>query len=161
MKNLLVAIDFSKATEPVLVESIKLAKALNAKVWALHVASAETQTFIYDSTQFTHYAPEYSSMPGDVQLARELSADELKREHAELLAISARLRSEGLEAHALLVKGDAAKMILEKAASHDCDMIILGSHGHGFLRKALLGSVSEAVTHHAKRNVLIVPMAGK
>ncbi len=161
MKQLLAAIDFSKNTEAVLEQAAKLAKALEAKLWILHVASDETQAMAYEATQFTGYSPEFTSMPGDVQLARDLSADEIKREHAQLLGISASLRENGTETQAILLKGDAAKLILEKAEDLQVEIIILGSHGHGLLHKALLGSVSEAIIRHAHCNVLIVPPSGK
>ena len=161
MKNLLVAIDFSKSTDAVLTEASRLAKALNAKLWLLHAAPLETTPTAMEASQFTDFTPEIVSMPGDVQMARDISAEELKREHRELLSISSGLRKEGLEAQALLVKGNAATAICEKADEHNADMIILGSHGHGLLHKALLGSVSEAVIRLSGTNVMIVPHAEK
>ncbi|MEN7973246.1 MAG: universal stress protein [Verrucomicrobiota bacterium] len=157
MKQLIAAVDFSKNTEAVLQQAAALAKALDTKLWILHVASDETQAMAYESTQFSGYAPEFINMPGDVQLARDLSAGEFKREHSQLLGMSAKLREDGINAQAVLLKGDAAKLILEKAENLEAEIIILGSHGHGLLHKALLGSVSEAVIRHARRNVLIVP----
>ncbi len=159
MKQLLAAVDFSKNTDAVLQQAASLAKALDAKLWVLHIASDETQAMAYEASQFAGYTPEFTSMPGDVQLARDLSAEEFKREHSQLLAMSAKLREEGTQAQAILLKGDAAKLILEKAADLQTEIIILGSHGHGLLHKALLGSVSEAVIRHARCNVLIVPSA--
>jgi nucleotide-binding universal stress UspA family protein len=161
MENLLAAVDFSQTTETVVEAAAKLAKALGAKLWVVHVTSDETQAMVYEATQFTGYSPEFVSMPGDVQLARNLSAEEIKREHNELLGISAKLREQGIDAQAILLKGDASKLILEKAAELDAGMIVLGSHGHGLLHKAFLGSVSESVMRHAGCNVLVVPSAGK
>ncbi len=157
MKQLLVAVDFSKNTNAVLEQATALSSALNAKLWILHVTSCETQTMIYESSPFSDYAPEFIGMPGDVQLARNLSADEIKREHQHLLGISTQLREKGVDAQAILLKGDAAKLILEKADDLGVEMIILGTHGHGLLHKALLGSVSEAVMRHAQCNLMIVP----
>lgn len=157
MKKLLVAVDFSKNTNAVLEQAANLANALGAKLWLLHVTSEETQAMAYESTQFFGYAPEFINMPGDVQLARDLCADEIKREHIQLLGMSAHLREKSINVQAILLKGDAAKLILEKSSTLQADIIILGSHGHGLLHKALLGSVSEAVLHHAQCNVMIVP----
>ena len=157
MQNLLVAVDFSKITDAVLQHAAHLTKALNAKLWVLHVASDETRAIAYEPTQYASYSPEFVGLPGDVQLARDLSAEEIKREHTHLLAISSKLRNDGLDAQALLIKGDAAKGIIEKANDLGVEMIILGSHGHGLLHKALLGSVSESVIRHARCNITIVP----
>ncbi len=161
MKQILVAVDFSKTTDAVLENAGTLAKALQAKLGILHVTSEETQAMLYEATQFTGYSPELSATPGDVQLARDLSAEEIKREHAQLLAISARLRSDGIEAQAMLVKGDPAKLIVEKAEELGAELIVVGSHGHGLLRKVLLGSVSEAVIRHARCNVMVVPTSAE
>ena len=159
MQKLLAAVDFSKITDAILDQAAYLAKTLNTKLWVLHVTSDEAQALSYEATQYSSYAPEFIGLPGDVQLARDLSAEEIKREHAHLLAVSSKLRNEGIDAQAVLVKGDAAKLIVEKAADLGAELIILGSHGHGLLHKALLGSVSESVIRHARCNILIVPAA--
>lgn len=161
MKKLLAAIDFSKTTDAVLEQASALAKALGAKLWVLHVASNETQAIAYETSQYSDYSPDFVSMPGDVQLARNLSAEELKREHNELLAISSSLRKNGVDAQSVLLKGDAAKLIIEKANDLGAEIILLGSHGHGLFHKALLGSVSESVMRHAACNVMVVPTPGK
>jgi nucleotide-binding universal stress UspA family protein len=157
MNNLLVAVDFSKSTDAVLNEAIKLATALKAKIWIVHITADEMQAMAFETTQFTGYAPETITMPGDIQLSRDVSAEEIKREHRELLGISSRLREQGLDTQAMLLKGIPANLILEKAQELKADMIILGSHGHGLFHKALLGSVSESVIRHAHCNVMVVP----
>lgn len=158
MKKLIAAVDFSKNTDAVLEQAATLAKALDTKLWIMHVVSDEMQATTYEATtQFSAYAPEFITMPGDVQLARDLSAEEFKREHQQLLGMSSSLRESGVDAQAILLKGNASKLILEKAEGLAADIIILGSHGHGLFHKALLGSVSEAVIRHARCNVLIVP----
>ena len=157
MKKLLAAVDFSKNTDAVLEQAASLAKALDAQLWILHVTSDETQALAYESTQFTGYAPEFVNMPGDVQLARDICADEFKREHAQLLGMSSKLRNAGVNAQAILIKGDAVSIILEKAAELKIETVILGSHGHGLLHKVLLGSVSEGVLRNARCNIMVVP----
>ena len=157
MQKLLAAVDFSKMTDTILDQASALVKSLDAKLWILHVTSDEAQAMSFETTQYSSYSPEFMGLPGDVQLARDLSAEEIKREHAHLLAISSRLRNDGIDAQAVLVKGDAAKLIKQKAVDLGAEMIILGSHGHGLLHKALLGSVSESVIRHAPCNIMIVP----
>ena len=157
MQKLLAAVDFSKITDTILDQAAVMAKTLNTRLWVLHVTSDEAQAMSYEATQYSSYSPEFIGLPGDVQLARNLSAEEIKREHAHLLAVSAKLRNDGVDAQAILVKGDAAKLIIQKAGDLGVEMIILGSHGHGLLHKALLGSVSESVIRHARCNIMIVP----
>ena len=52
--------------------------------------------------------------------------------------------------------GDAAQGIIEIADKHDADLIVVGTREPGFLDRVLGGDVSEAVSRHAHRDVLIV-----
>jgi nucleotide-binding universal stress UspA family protein len=52
--------------------------------------------------------------------------------------------------------GGAAQVIVETAREWKADLIIVGSHGYGFWSRALIGSVSNSVIHHAPCSVLIV-----
>jgi nucleotide-binding universal stress UspA family protein len=53
-------------------------------------------------------------------------------------------------------RGYPAEEIVRVAEEEGCDLIILGSRGHGTLRSRLLGSTSDWVLHHARCSVLIV-----
>ena len=55
-----------------------------------------------------------------------------------------------------ILKGAAGRMIVEEGEKWEADLIVVGSHGYGFWNRALLGSVSDSVTHHAPCSVLIV-----
>jgi nucleotide-binding universal stress UspA family protein len=57
----------------------------------------------------------------------------------------------------LIVDGDAGSAICELATERDADAIVIGSRGHGAVRRALLGSVSTYVVKHAPCPVVIVP----
>lgn len=50
----------------------------------------------------------------------------------------------------------AAQTIVETAREWGADLIVVGSHGYGFWSRALLGSVSNSVVHHAPCSVLVV-----
>lgn len=49
----------------------------------------------------------------------------------------------------------AAQAIVEMAREWKADLIVVGSHGYGFWSRALLGSVSNSVVHHAPCSVLV------
>jgi nucleotide-binding universal stress UspA family protein len=53
--------------------------------------------------------------------------------------------------------GAPAVEIVQYAAQHHADLIVLGSHGHGAVRRLLLGSVAEKVLRSAVCPVLVVP----
>ena len=52
--------------------------------------------------------------------------------------------------------GDPAAIICLLAEQLGVDVVVVGSHGKGFLSRVLLGSVSEHVTRHAPCPVLVV-----
>lgn len=159
MKQLLAAIDFSKNTDIVLNQAGKLAKSLNAKLWVTHVTPDETQFMVNQSESFNGFTDEFNTQPvADITLARNLAAETIRSEHAQLHEMSAALRDDGVDAHALLLKGNPAEQIKLKADELQVDIIIIGSHGHSLMHKALLGSVSEATIRHSAHNVMVVPM---
>lgn len=52
--------------------------------------------------------------------------------------------------------GGPAQRIVDEAEKWGADLIVVGSHGHGFWGRLALGSVSDAVVHHAPCSVLVV-----
>ncbi|HUF03452.1 MAG TPA: universal stress protein [Aridibacter sp.] len=46
--------------------------------------------------------------------------------------------------------------IVEDAESWNADLIVVGSHGYGFVKRMLIGSVSDAVVRYAPCSVLVV-----
>ena len=55
-----------------------------------------------------------------------------------------------------VLRGAATSTIVEIAEEWNADLIVVGSRGYGFWSRTLLGSVSNAVVHHAPCSVLIV-----
>ena len=66
-----------------------------------------------------------------------------------------RFPDEGLSLSNEVMRGPAAKEIIEEAEKWHADLIVVGSHGYGFWGR-LLGSVSNDVVHHAPCSVLVV-----
>lgn len=54
-----------------------------------------------------------------------------------------------------LVEGSPGFAICELAKEVSADVVVIGSHGHGGFRRALLGSVSDYVVRHASCPVVI------
>jgi nucleotide-binding universal stress UspA family protein len=52
--------------------------------------------------------------------------------------------------------GAPSRIIIETAKEWGADLIVVGSHGRGFWGRVMLGSVSDAVLHHAPCSVLVV-----
>ncbi|CAL9072829.1 unnamed protein product [Musa textilis] len=52
--------------------------------------------------------------------------------------------------------GDAREVICQMVDKLGADLLVMGSHGYGFIKRALLGSVSDHCARNAKCPVLIV-----
>jgi nucleotide-binding universal stress UspA family protein len=55
-----------------------------------------------------------------------------------------------------VLEGSPGRAIVEAAEEWKADLIVVGSHGYGFWERAFLGSVSNAVVHHAPCSVLVL-----
>jgi nucleotide-binding universal stress UspA family protein len=58
----------------------------------------------------------------------------------------------------LVPRGHPPEEILNAADKEGCDMIVLGTHGKGFLAHTFLGSVSSAVLNRTQKPVFIIPL---
>jgi nucleotide-binding universal stress UspA family protein len=87
--------------------------------------------------------------------------NETVRGNAEAVAEDGarRARDAGLEAEAAIeeTRGSVATTILEVAAERGAELIVVGARGHSGVRSLLLGSVSNALVHHATLPVLVIP----
>jgi nucleotide-binding universal stress UspA family protein len=73
---------------------------------------------------------------------------------ASLQSLGSRLTAGTVAVHHKVAEKPAAEALLDE--SNDADLLAVGSHGHGALRAALLGSVSHKVAQRAKCPVAIV-----
>lgn len=66
------------------------------------------------------------------------------------------LRSAGLDATPLVLRGDPKRVLLDAAKEFSADCIFLGAKGHSRMQRLLLGSVSSAVAARAGCSVEVV-----
>jgi len=80
----------------------------------------------------------------------------LEEGSAELTDTAAALGLDPSIVDTRIVEGSSGQMIIHVADEVDADVIVVGSHGHGFLSRVLIGSVSEHVVRHTTRPVLVM-----
>ena len=56
----------------------------------------------------------------------------------------------------IVERGNPVDKILEVADSRNCDLIVMGSHGHGVIEDALFGSTARKVVRRSTKPVLVI-----
>ena len=136
-KQILTAVDGSKASRKALEFASELAVKFDARLHLLHVAQAlhQDKTLVLGGAAITVHA----------------SPEELERAGRKVVD-AARAIAETLGCQQIstdTVSGDPAKQIVKRAEAHGADMIVLGSRGLGDLAGLMLGSVSHKVNQLA------------
>src|SRR3954452_23543529 len=78
-------------------------------------------------------------------------------EEAYLEEQAARLRTAGIEVDTLLCFAEADDAIVDEAARHAADLIVMTTHGRGWMGRLAFGSVATAVLERAPVPVLFLP----
>jgi len=60
-----------------------------------------------------------------------------------------------------VIEGYPAEVILNVADEENCDVIIMGTHGKGFITQTFLGSVAERVLRRTRKPVFVIPLPDK
>jgi manganese transport protein len=91
------------------------------------------------------------------QVYGQAAADEERRaDQAYLEQLAQVLKENGFRARAVLRFGEPAQQISQAAAAEQLDLLVLGSHGHGFLADRLFGATTGPVQHSVHIPVLAV-----
>jgi nucleotide-binding universal stress UspA family protein len=147
--RILLATDGSKEAELATRTATDLAQKTGSELHVVHVFGiAPVGPPVY---------PEATDLQGE---ALEVEAQERiseQRAREVLEAEVGKVRSGGgtvAEAH--LLEGRIAPELVALAEQIGAGLIVMGSRGHGGMRRALMGSVSDAVVRHAHCPVLVV-----
>lgn len=136
--HMLVAVDFSNATETLMQRVLALRQVCGAELSLIHVV----EPVVID--------PSYDVFPA-VPLGLEQEVAD--KAQLELVRVGERLGVAAERCHVVL--GATKNEILRCARDHAVDLIVVGSHGrHGVA--LLLGSTANAVLHGAPCDVLAV-----
>ncbi|MBX0285002.1 universal stress protein [Haloarcula salinisoli] len=84
---------------------------------------------------------------------------EMLREEGELALSEFTERAGDAPVETAIMNGNPSSEIVEYAREHDCDTIVMGTHGRGGIDRLLLGSVAERVVRAAPIPVVTVPIS--
>jgi universal stress protein F len=138
MKRILVGLDGSPRAPAVLLAASDLAGRLGAELLLFRAVGLPVEV------PRAAYA-----------LSPDALADLLRDEARKYLEEQARDVPEGRIAGLRVAIGTPWQAICEAAASHDIDLVVIGSHGYGGLDR-VLGTTAAKVVNHADRSVLVV-----
>jgi manganese transport protein len=140
-QKILVALENSRADKSLLTHVTSLAQLLHSELLLVHVA---------DGWVARHF--------DQLKLAE---SQEMKQDRDYLEATAANLRESKLRVSTHLALGDPPTEILKVAASEQCDLIAMTTHGHRLIGDLIFGSTIHEVRHKASVPVLLVRAAAK
>lgn len=144
--------DGVERTERVVVGVDGSAVSRRALTWAAEEARLRNATLQVVNAWRAPYVDAYplGPMPIDIDAFEEASKDTIEAAVSFLDPGQVPARVERISLH-----GGAAEVILD--VSKGADLVVMGSRGLGGLKAALLGSVTNQVTHHASCPVVVIP----
>lgn len=142
MKKIIAAVDFSDMATAVLERALVLANAFKSDVLVLHVEPP---------------APAFIGTEMSPPVLAEQHTEEVVRIHDDLKSMVRYFTDRDISASYEFVQGPVIDSIVEKAKELNADLIIMGAHGHGFLYRAFIGSISIGVMKVSPCPVMVIP----
>jgi nucleotide-binding universal stress UspA family protein len=150
---ILVPLDGSKAAEKALSHAEGLAKSDGASihllmVFAKHPTSGNVTGGGLESDRGVEQASE---------LGRQFEEAQIERAQVYLDDIANRLRGLGFEVETEIGEGSVHEHIVDYAKKHGVDLVVMTNHGHGGIKRFLLGSTTDRVIRTGEVPVLAIP----
>jgi nucleotide-binding universal stress UspA family protein len=139
-KKILVPVDDSDCAKLAYSKAVELANITKAELTLIHVYTTPAQY-----------------LRGDVMFGFALDDEQMKNIGKNIIDDTRTKDKEGsIKISELIVSGNPAQMIVKEANHNNYDLVVMGSHGNGPFKGAILGSVSQRVLIGAECAVLIV-----
>lgn len=139
MSHYLVAVDGSEAAGKAAQMAVDLAAKTQAKV-----------TFVYCVVPIVNTAEMVWVPSADFDRAQERAGEQI------LAEAQARFATTGVTLATRLLRGPAAETIADEAKRPGYDLLVVGSHGYGVVKRLLLGSVATRLLHVCEKPILVV-----
>jgi nucleotide-binding universal stress UspA family protein len=156
IKKILYATDLSKNSAYAYQYAMSMAEKYGAEIVILHViepipAAARHYIKIY---------VEEAKWEEKIRYEQEMAVEGIQKRLEEFCKQESQDAPQclALVSTILVRPGHPVEEILKAADEQQCDMIVLGTHGKGFLRHTFLGSVARSVLDRARKPVFIIPL---
>jgi nucleotide-binding universal stress UspA family protein len=151
INKILYATDLSKNSSYAFLFATDMAKRHGATIVILHVIE-----------RIPPYAEVYTGITYEMERKQQEETVEDLKKHLQEFCKKAEAQigppCVSLVSKILVPLGHPPEEILNAADEEGCDVIVLGTHGKGFLAHTFLGSVSSAVLHRTRKPVFIIPL---
>ena len=147
IQTILVGTDFSEASQPATTYAFRLARALRARLYLMHVVPEEDLRLITSINQYLQ------SFITPITLTDIFYTEADKR----LTQLMEDAQAIDVVQERLVVTGQPADAILSWAVAKQVQLIILGTHGRKGVQHFFMGSVAERVLRGAPCAVVVVP----
>lgn len=141
-KHLLLPTDGSELSQAAIRKGLHFAKECNARVTGISVAP-EFHVFTFDTTMLEDTNERF--------LAESRAQSQKHLEMLEQAAVAEGVRCETV----VEVSDHPYEAIIRAAEKHNCDLILMASHGRRGVQGMLLGSETQKVLTHSKIPVLV------
>lgn len=144
-QRILIATDGSELSEKAVHSGLELARLSGASVVALKVVPRYPRSYFEGGAAVD---------PAEI---KRVEAHWGEAALALVNDIKTRAKTDGVSAKAVVVKSDLiAEAIIAAAKKHECDLIVMASHGRKGLKRMLLGSETQHVLTHSHIPVLVL-----
>lgn len=145
-QHILVPTDGSEISGKAIRQAIELAKALGARITALHVVNE----------LHLHLPDEGFPIPELPALKKRYEDGAAAHAKTILGSVKEAAKIAGIECDVAIATSDTPyEMIIDQATRFKCDLIVMASHGRRGLQGILLGSETQKVLTHSKIPVLV------
>jgi len=156
INKILYATDLSKNSAYAFFYSVDMAQKHNASIVILHTI-APVDRLIYEDGGFGFEGV----MKKTQKQQQEMDIEEIKKriqEFCKKTETQIGFPCVELVSKILVPVGHAVEEILKVADDENCEVIVLGTHGKGFLRQTFIGSVAVSVLERTRKPVFIIPL---
>ncbi len=148
-ERIVVCLDGSSVAEAILPYVTDEALAHHSRVVLLRVVSLPEITIPIG-------LPGEPGVPVATEGAARRTRNEESKADAYLKSIAKPIRAKGLKVECVVVPGSSGEAIIDYARENNAKLIAIATHGHGGIRRLVIGSTADYVLHHSSVPVLIV-----